>query len=174
MPIYALGDRQPQCAADTWVADNATLIGSVVLESGASAFFGVVIRGDTDLITIGAGSNVQDNAVLHTDAGFQLTLGRDVTVGHQAMLHGCSVGDGTLIGIGAIILNRAIIGKHCLVAAGAVIPEGKTYPERSLILGSPAKVARELNDQEVERIRLSAVHYAEHWKSYLKQLRRIS
>lgn len=174
MTLYALGDRQPLCAPDTWVADNATLIGSVVLESGASVFFGAVLRGDTDLIKIGAGSNIQDNAVLHTDPGIQLVLGRGVTVGHQAMLHGCTVGDGSLVGIGAIILNRAIIGKHCLVAAGALVPEGKTYPDRSLILGAPAKAVRELTNQEVDSLRQSSESYMARWKSYLSLLERVT
>lgn len=173
MPIYSLGDKHPRCAADTWVADNATLLGSVILESGASVFFGAVIRGDNDLITIGAGSNVQDNAVLHTDAGIPLTLGKSVTVGHQAMLHGCSVGDGSLIGIGAIILNRASIGKHSLVAAGAMVPEGKSYPDRSLILGTPAKVVRTLSDEEVAQLLLGAAQYVERWKLYAAQLRSV-
>ena len=173
MPIYALGNRKPLCAADTWIADNATLVGSVVLESCASVFFGAVLRGDNDLITIGERSNVQDKACLHTDAGIHLTLGRSVTVGHQAMLHGCSIGDGSLIGIGAIILNHAVIGKHCLVAAGAVVPEGKTYPERSLILGSPAKVVRELSEQEIQSMLMGAEHYIERWKLFADQLQRI-
>jgi len=174
MPNYSVGDRTPQCAADTWVADNATLIGSVVLESCASVFFGAVLRGDNDLIHIGERTNVQDKACLHTDAGIPLALGRSVTVGHQAMLHGCRVGDGSLIGIGAIILNHAVIGSHCLVAAGAVVPEGKTYPERSLILGSPAKVVRELNEQEVQGLLMAAEQYVERWKLYVDQLRRIA
>jgi carbonic anhydrase/acetyltransferase-like protein (isoleucine patch superfamily) len=145
-----------------------------VLESCASVFFGAVLRGDNDLITIGAGSNVQDNAVLHTDAGFHLNLGRNVTVGHQAMLHGCSVGEGSLIGIGAIILNNAQIGKHCLVAAGAMIPEGKSYPERTLILGSPAKVVRDLTDAEVAGLLQSAQLYVGRWQSYLGKLKPLS
>jgi len=173
MPIYALGDRKPQCAVDSWVADDATLIGSVVLESCASVLFGAVLRGDNDRITVGERSNVQDKACLHTDAGIRLTVGRCVTIGHQAMLHGCSVGDGSLIGIGAIILNHAVIGRHCLVAAGAVVPEGKTYPERSLILGSPAKVVRELSEEEVQGLLMGAEHYVERWKLYVNQLKRI-
>lgn len=173
MPIYALGDRKPLCAADTWVADNATLIGSVVLKSCASVFFGTVLRGDNDLITVGEYTNVQDNAMLHTDAGIPLTLGQYVTIGHHAMLHGCTVGDGSLIGIGAIILNRAVIGQHCLVAAGAVVPEGKTYPERSLILGAPAKVVRELSAQEIQALRMGAEQYVARWKLYSAQLKRI-
>lgn len=173
MPIYAFGDSKPLCASDTWIADNATLIGSVVLESGASVFFGAVLRGDNDRISVGECTNVQDSALLHTDAGIPLTLGKYVTIGHHAMLHGCSVGDGSLIGIGAIVLNRAVIGKHSLVAAGAVVPEGKTYPERSLILGSPAKVVRELSEQEIQAMLIGAKQYVERWKLYAKQLTRI-
>ncbi len=170
MTIYALGDKRPQCAPDAWVADNATVIGSVVLESEASIWFGAVIRGDNELITIGKRSNVQDNAVRHTDAGIPLTLGREVTVGHQAMLHGCSVGDGSLIGIGAIVMNRAVIGRNCIVAAGALVPEGKTYPERSLILGSPAKVARPLTDEEVAALSGSAAGYVARSRTFSEQL----
>ena len=174
MPFYALGDRQPLCAPDTWVADNATLIGSVVLESCASVFFGAVVRGDTDLITIGERTNIQDNAVLHTDAGIRLTLGKRIIVGHQAMLHGCTVGDGSLIGIGAIILNGAEIGKHSLVAAGAMVPEGKVYPDYSLILGSPAKVVRQLSEDEARALMLGADLYVERWKNYLVNLRPVA
>ncbi|MFA7268912.1 MAG: gamma carbonic anhydrase family protein [Sterolibacterium sp.] len=173
MAIYSLGNRRPQCAPDSWVADNATVIGSVILESGASVFFGAIVRGDTDLITIGAATNIQDNAVLHPDVGVPITLGKSVTVGHQAMLHGCSVGDGSLIGIGAIILNQAVIGKHCLVGAGALVPEGKIYPERTLILGSPAKVVRDLTDAEVQHLFDSADHYVKHWQNLVGKLQRI-
>ena len=170
MPLYSLGERSPICAADSWVADNATLIGSVRLAPGASVWFGVVVRADNDLISIGERTNIQDNAVLHTDAGFQLTLGREVTVGHQAMLHGCTVGDGSLIGIGAIVLNKAVIGSGCLVGAGAFIAEGKTFPDRSLIIGSPAKVVRELSDAEVAGLRAAAAGYVERWQAYRKDL----
>jgi len=170
MTIYALGDRRPACAPDAWVADNATVIGSVVLGPEANVWFGVVIRGDNDLITIGSRSNVQDNAVLHTDAGIPLTLGREVTVGHQAMLHGCSIGDGSLIGIGAIVMNRAVIGKNCIVAAGALVPEGKTYPDRSLIMGSPARVARQLSDEEVTSLPSFAAGYVARSKIFREQL----
>lgn len=171
MPFYSLGNRTPDIADDTWVADNATIIGSVVLESEASVFFGAVIRGDTDLITIGARSNIQDGAVLHTDEGIQLTIGKNVIVGHQAMLHGCNIGDGSLIGIGAIILNRAVIGKHCLVGAGAMVPEGKIYPDRSLILGTPAKAVRSLNDAEVQTLMDNAALYVARWKQYAAELK---
>jgi carbonic anhydrase/acetyltransferase-like protein (isoleucine patch superfamily) len=164
--IYSLGDRHIQRNDPVWIADNATVIGSVVLHRHASVFFGAVLRGDNDIIQIGEATNVQDNAVLHTDAGIPLTLGNYVTVGHQAMLHGCEVGDETLIGIGAIILNRAQIGAQCLVGAGTLIPEGKIFPPRSLIVGTPGKVVRELNDEEVARLRTVAEHYVQQWQRY--------
>jgi carbonic anhydrase/acetyltransferase-like protein (isoleucine patch superfamily) len=171
MPVYAYGECTPQFPDDCWIADNATLLGSVVLAHQASVFFGAVLRGDNDVISIGEQSNVQDNAVLHTDAGIPLTLGRLVTVGHQAMLHGCRVGDGSLIGIGAVVLNRAVIGNYCLVGAGSLILEGKDFPDRSLIVGSPAKVVRQLNDEEVEELRQGALHYVERWQNYKRLLR---
>lgn len=174
MPLYALADRIPHCAPDSWVADNATIIGSVVLESCASVFFGAVIRGDTDLITIGERTNIQDNAVLHTDAGIQLTLGKRIIVGHQAMLHGCTVGDGALIGIGAIILNGAHIGAHSIVAAGAMIPEGKTYPPYSLILGSPGKIVRQITEAEAQALMQGADAYVARWQGYQNDLRCIT
>jgi carbonic anhydrase/acetyltransferase-like protein (isoleucine patch superfamily) len=170
MTIYALGDRRPERAPDAWVAENASVIGSVVLEAGSSVWFGVVIRGDNDLITLGSRSNVQDNAVLHTDPGIRLTVGREVTIGHQAMLHGCTIGDGSLIGIGAIILNGAVIGNNCLVAAGALVPEGRSYPDRSLIMGSPAKVARQLSDAEVAALLGFAEGYVQRSKTYRELL----
>jgi carbonic anhydrase/acetyltransferase-like protein (isoleucine patch superfamily) len=173
MPIYSLGDRHPRLDERTWIADNATVIGSVVLHRQASVLFGAVLRGDTDVIEIGEASNIQDNAVLHTDAGIRLTLGKRVTVGHQAMLHGCEVGDDCLIGIGAIVLNRAVIGAESLVGAGTVIPEGKVYPPRSLIMGTPGKVVREIEDADVARIRAAADHYVQRWQNYLARLRRI-
>lgn len=173
MPLYALGDRTPARHENTWIAETATLIGSVILDAEASVFFGAVIRGDTDLITIGARTNIQDHAVLHTDAGIRLTVGSDVIVGHHAMLHGCTIGDGSLIGIGAIILNGAVIGRQCIVAAGAVIPEGKTYPDRSLILGAPARAVRTLDDAEVQTVIDGAALYVARWKQYAKELKRL-
>ena len=170
MTIYALGDRRPEIAPDAWVCENATVVGSVVLGAASSVWFGVVVRGDNDLISIGERSNIQDNAVLHTDQGFKLAIGREVTVGHQAMLHGCTVGDGSLIGIGAIILNRAVIGKSCIVAAGALVPEGREYPDRSLIMGSPAKVTRQLNDEEVAALLGFAEGYVKRSKRFREQL----
>jgi carbonic anhydrase/acetyltransferase-like protein (isoleucine patch superfamily) len=171
MTIYTFGDRRPQIDDEVWIADNATVIGSVHLQRHASVFFGAVLRGDNDLMEIGEASNIQDNAVLHTDAGIRLTLGRRVTVGHQAMLHGCEVGDDCLIGIGAIILNHARIGAESLVGAGTLIPEGKEYPPRSLILGSPGKAVRQLEDTDVARIRAAAEHYMKRCQDYLAKLR---
>ena len=144
MAIYQLGDDAPRIAATAWVADNEQVIGRVELADDASVWYGAVLRGDNDRITVGARSNVQDGSVLHADAGFPLTLGADVTVGHQAMLHGCTVGDGSLIGIQAVVLNGATIGRRCLVGAGAVVTEGKEFPDGSLILGAPAKAVRSI------------------------------
>lgn len=170
MAILTLGERRPQLHAECWVAGNATVIGSVVLEKDASVWFNCVLRGDNDLITIGEGSNIQDGSVLHTDAGLRLTVGPKVTVGHLAMLHGCTIGEGSLIGIKAVILNRAVVGKHCLIGANSLIPEGKVIPERSLVVGSPGKVIRELTDEEVARLEASAAHYVENWRRYRREL----
>ena len=149
MPIYQLGEKHPQLAASTWVADSAQVIGDVRLEADVSIWFNTVLRGDNDPITIGSGSNIQDGSVLHTDDGVPLTIGRNVTVGHQVMLHGCTIGDESLIGIGAVVLNGAVIGRHCLVGAGALVTEGKTFPDGSLIIGSPARVARQLTPEQI-------------------------
>ncbi len=173
MPIYRLGDRAPQIAPSAWIAPSAEVIGSVLIEDGASVWFNTVIRGDNDLITLGEGCNVQDGAVLHTDAGIRLTLGPSVLVGHQAMLHGCTIGEGSLIGIQAVILNNAVIGKECLIGAGALIPEGKVIPDRSLVMGSPGKVVRQLSDQEAAMIRLGCVQYTERARRYKQELRQI-
>jgi len=171
MPIYQIGDDTPDIAPDAFVAPSAAVIGKVTLRSRASVWFGAVLRGDNEPITIGEGSNVQEGAVLHTDPGIPLTIGDRVTVGHQAMLHGCTVGDGSLIGIQAVILNGAVIGKNCLVGAGAVVTERKTFPDRSLILGSPAKVVRELTDEDVARLEASAVSYADRQAQYARELK---
>jgi carbonic anhydrase/acetyltransferase-like protein (isoleucine patch superfamily) len=144
MPIYRLGEHTPQIDPSAWIADNATVIGNVTLGAGVNVWFGAVLRGDNEPIVIGAGSNVQEGAVLHTDPGFPLTLGKSVTVGHQAMLHGCTVGDGALIGIQAVVLNGTVIGRECLVGACALVTEGKAFDDGSMILGSPAKVTRML------------------------------
>ena len=159
MSLYAIHDHRPTLAATAWVAPGAHVLGRVVLQEGANIWFGAVLRGDNEPIVIGEGSNVQENAVLHTDQGFPLTLGRSVTVGHQAMLHGCTVEDGSLIGIQAVVLNGARIGRQCLIGAGALVTEGKVIPDRSLVMGRPGKVVRTLTDEEVERIAAGAQHY---------------
>ena len=173
MPIYQLGEKHPQLAASTWVADSAQVIGDVRLEADVSIWFNTVLRGDNDPITIGSGSNIQDGSVLHTDDGVPLTIGRNVTVGHQVMLHGCTIGDESLIGIGAVVLNGAVIGRHCLVGAGALVTEGKTFPDGSLIIGSPARVARHLTPEQIEALRRSAQHYIENARRYREQLARL-
>lgn len=173
MTLYALGERRPELRGEAWVAETAAVIGNVLIEDGASVWFNAVIRGDNELITLGRGSNVQDGAVLHTDPGYPLTLTADVLVGHQAMLHGCTIGEGSLIGIQAIVLNGAVIGRECLIGAGALIPEGKVIPDRSLVLGSPGKVVRQLTDQEAAFIRLGCVQYTERARRYKRELQRL-
>ena len=159
MPIFRIDEKSPCIDPSAWVAPNATIIGDVRLAAGASVWWNAVLRGDNDPISIGENTNIQDGSVLHTDEGVPLHLGRDVTVGHLVMLHGCTVGDGSLIGIGSIVLNRAVIGQGSIVGANTLIPEGKTYPDRVLIVGSPGKVIRSLTDEEVLRLRASATHY---------------
>lgn len=173
MPIYKIGDKTPQIHESAFVADTATIIGDVVLAENSSVWPGVAIRGDNEPITVGLGSNVQEGAVLHADPGFPLTIADGVSIGHQAMLHGCTVGEGSLIGIQAIVLNGAVIGKHCLVGAGALVTERKTFPDRSLIIGVPAKVARELTDEEVANLKRNADNYAERRQVFKEQLVRI-
>lgn len=169
--IYTIENRKLETrGAEYFIADNATIIGSVVLENKTSIWFNTVLRGDDAVITIGEGSNVQDGSVLHSDPGLPLTLGRYVTVGHMVMLHGCTIGDNSLIGIGAVVLNNAKIGQNCLVGAGSLIPEGKTYPDGSLILGTPGRVVRQLNPPELQLIRLSAEHYVHNINRYRKGL----
>jgi len=168
--FYRIGERTPEKADQVFVADNATVIGSVVLQEQSSIWFNAVLRGDNDTITIGPQSNVQDGSVLHTDSGIKLTLGRGVTVGHNAMLHGCEVGDYSLIGIGAVVLNKAKIGKHCIIGANALIPEGMDIPDGSLVVGSPAVVKRELNDMQKKMLEASAAHYVQNAKKYLETL----
>ncbi|RMX02599.1 gamma carbonic anhydrase family protein [Corticibacter populi] len=171
MALYALEDIQPQVDPSAWVADSAAVIGKVTLAVDTSVWFGAVIRGDTEDIRIGAGSNIQDASVLHADFGKPLTIGRDVTVGHQVMLHGCTIGDESLIGIGAVILNGARIGRNCLVGARALVTENKEFPDGSMILGSPAKVVRALSPEEIEGLRQSARHYVENARRFAKGLR---
>ncbi|WP_020201464.1 gamma carbonic anhydrase family protein [Cupriavidus sp. WS] len=173
MALYQLGDTAPTIDPDAYVAPEATIIGNVTLKARASAWPGVVIRGDNEPIVVGESSNVQEGTVLHTDPGCPLTIGDKVSIGHQAMLHGCTVGEGSLIGIQAVILNRAVIGKECLVGAGAVVTEGKVFPDRSLILGAPAKVVRELTEQDVANLYRNAETYATRQAMYKTQLKRI-
>ena len=149
MALYQLDELAPRLAPGAWVADSAQVIGNVELGVNASVWFGAILRGDTELLKIGSGSNVQDGSVLHADVGFPVTLGENVTVGHKVMLHGCTVGDGSLIGIGAVVLNGAKIGRHCLVGAGALVTEGKEFPDGSMIIGSPAKVMRQLMPEQI-------------------------
>jgi carbonic anhydrase/acetyltransferase-like protein (isoleucine patch superfamily) len=157
--IYSLGDHHVVIEGDTFVAPSASVIGRVTLQQDSSVWFGAVLRGDADQITIGPESNVQDNAVCHADPGFPLTLGRGVTVGHHAMVHGCTVGDYSLIGIHAVVLNGAVIGKNCVIGANALIPEGKVIPDNSLVMGTPGKVVRTLDEKAIQGLRLSAQVY---------------
>ncbi len=172
MAIYSLGERKVAFRGEEWfIADNATVIGTVVLHNQASVWFNAVVRGDSDIITIGERTNIQDAAVLHADPGVPLTLGKNVSVGHQAMLHGCTVGDGTLVGIGAIIMNHAVIGSGCLVGAGALIPEGKTFPDGVLVVGSPGKIVRELKPEEKAELLKNADTYVRRSKLYREKLK---
>lgn len=171
MAVYSLGERRVEVQGTDWyIAESASVIGSVRIEDRASIWFNVVVRGDNDQIVIGEGSNLQDSAVLHTDAGIKLTLGRNVSVGHLVMLHGCSIGDGSLIGIGSVILNHALIGKHCLIGAGSLIAEGKTIPDGVLALGSPAKVVRDLSQAEIDNLQNIADGYMRRAKIFKQQL----
>jgi carbonic anhydrase/acetyltransferase-like protein (isoleucine patch superfamily) len=170
--LYSLGDVKVTLESkDIFVADNATVVGNVVLEAASSVWFNVVIRGDNELITIGNASNVQDGSVLHTDVGYPLTLGRGVTVGHKAMLHGCTVDDYSLIGINAVILNGAKIGKHCLIGANALVPEGMEIPDGSLVVGSPAKIKRELSPAQKKMLELSAASYVKNAVRFKRDLK---
>ena len=167
---YRLGDLRVETHPQSWVAPTATLIGKVRLQAGANVWFGAVLRGDNELIDIGENSNVQDGTVMHTDMGWPLTLGKGVTVGHNAMLHGCTVGDYSLIGIGAVILNGARIGKHCIIGANALVPEGREIPDGSLVVGSPGKVVRELTPAQQQLLEASAAHYVHNAQRYARDL----
>lgn len=171
MTCYALGDQTPHLDPSAYVAAEATLIGAVSLAAGASVWSGAVIRADNEPIVLGENTNIQENAVLHVDTGKPLVIGKDVTVGHQAMLHGCTIHDGALIGIQAVVLNGAVIGRNSLVGAGALVTEGKTFPERSLIIGAPAKAVRTLSDDEVAALERSARDYAARAARYKESLR---
>ncbi len=166
MTLYSLDGHAPQIADDTWIAPDANLIGRIVLERAASVWFGSTLRGDNEEIVIGPGSNVQENCVMHTDIGFPLTVGAGCTIGHKAMLHGCTIGDNTLIGMGATVLNGAVIGRNCLIGAGALVTEGKEIPDGSLVMGAPARVVRSLDDAAIEGLRASALHYQQNMRRY--------
>lgn len=169
---YSLGDRIPVLEGDDhYIADGARVIGQVRLKSNSSVWFNCVLRGDTEWISVGEGSNVQDGSVLHADPGYPLTIGDDVTVGHKVMLHGCTIGDNSLIGIGSTILNGAVIAENCIVGANALITENKTFPAGSLIIGAPARVARELSDEEIASISEAAKHYVGNAARYCKELK---
>ena len=170
--IYSLGDKKVQIVGeDYFIAENATVIGSVIIHNDVSIWFNSVIRGDNDPITIGEGTNIQDGAVLHTDEGIPLNIGKGVTVGHQAMLHGCQVGDNSLIGISAVVLNNAEIGKNCIIGANSLITQGKVIPDNSMVLGSPGKIVREVNEEEIEELKHSAEHYIGNFKRFKEQLK---
>jgi carbonic anhydrase/acetyltransferase-like protein (isoleucine patch superfamily) len=173
MALYELDGIAPRVAESAWVADSAEVMGNVVLGEDASIWFGAVLRGDNETLSIGAGSNVQDGSVLHSDLGQPLTLGERVTVGHKVVLHGCTVGDESLIGIGAVVLNGARIGRHCLVGAGALVTEGKEFPDGSMILGSPAKAVRQLTPEQIEGLRRSAQTYVANARRFRAGLHRI-
>ena len=174
MAIYQLDEHTPRLADTAWVADSAQVMGNVELAADSSIWFGVVIRGDTETIRIGKGSNIQDGSVLHADVGKPLTVGNHVTVGHKVMLHGCTIGDGSLIGIGAVVLNGARIGKGCLVGAGALVTEGKEFPDGSMILGSPAKAVRELTPEQIQGLHMSALHYIENAQRFKLGLKKLA
>ncbi len=168
--IFSLGTSTPRLQGNNFVAANATVIGNVIVGRNSSIWWNVVIRGDNDCITLGDNVNIQDGSVLHTDEGVPLVLEDDVSVGHMAMLHGCTVREGSLIGIKAVVLNRAVIGRECLIGANSLIPEGKVIPDRSLVVGSPGRVVRQLGDEEVRMIRWISQHYLENAERYLREL----
>ena len=170
MPIYPLGELTPNVDPDSWIAPNATLIGQVEVAKGASIWWNCTVRGDTDLLSVGENSNIQDNSVLHTDPGIPMVVGKNVTVGHRVILHGCTIGDNTLIGMGSTLLNGSVIGKNCLIGANTLIPEGKVIPDRSLVVGLPGRIVRELTDEEVAGLQTSADRYVAQWQRYEREL----
>ena len=173
MAIYQFGDFLPEVSPSAWVAESAQVMGRVALAEGASVWYGAVLRGDNDRIAIGRNSNIQDGSVLHTDDGMPLTLGEGVSVGHLVMLHGCSIGDHSLIGMQSVVLNGARIGRHSIVGAGALVTEGKAFPDGVLIVGSPAKVARELTPEQIERLKLTSAHYVQQAQRHRSLIKRI-
>jgi len=169
--FYDLKDKKTKNSGENWVAPNAVVIGDVTLEKNSSIWFNATLRGDIENICVGEGSNVQDGSVLHTDPGYPLKVGKNVTVGHLVMLHGCIIGDNSLIGIGAVILNNAKIGKNCIIGAKSLITENKEIPDSSLVVGSPGRVIRKVTDEEVKAIKKNAIRYQENWKKYSKSLK---
>ena len=173
MAVFQLDELVPQIADSAWIADNAQVMGEVQMDAHSSVWFSSVLRGDSEKITIGEGSNIQDGSVLHADLGMPLNIGKYVSVGHMVQLHGCTIGDESLIGIGAIVLNGAKIGKNCLVGAGSLVTEGKEFPDGSMIMGSPAKAVRELTPEQIQGLRMSAKHYIENAHRYQSGLKKI-
>lgn len=173
MTLYQLPDHTPDIHPESWIAPNAIVIGTVNLRKNASLWWNVVARGDNDPITIGENTNVQDGSVLHTDVGVPLEIGANCTIGHMVMLHGCTIGENSLIGIGSVIMNHAVIGKNCIVGSNSLVPEGKVFPDGVLILGSPAKVVRQLEPAEIEKLKDSASNYVLNWQRYAKHLQSI-
>lgn len=173
MTLFALGDLRPDIHDDTWIAPCANLVGQVVIDKAASVWFGVTIRADHEVIRVGKGSNVQEDVVMHIDKGYPLTIGENCTIGHKAMLHGCTIGDNSLIGMGATVLNGAKIGKNCLIGAGALITEGKEIPDNSLVMGAPGKIIREVDAAGVQRLTASALHYQDNMRRFKAELKEI-
>jgi carbonic anhydrase/acetyltransferase-like protein (isoleucine patch superfamily) len=171
MTLYALADKRPDIDADAWVAPDANVIGNVVLRAGSSVWFCSTLRGDNERIEVGEGSNVQENCVFHTDLGFPLTIGKNCTIGHKVMLHGCTIGDNSLIGMGATVLNGARIGRNCLIGAGALITENKEIPDGSLVMGAPGKVVRTLDQAAIQMLTASALHYTENAARFRQELK---
>lgn len=173
MAVYELDGVKPERHPESWVADSAAVLGRVIMHKDSSVWFGATVRGDNDPVIIGEGSNVQDGSVLHTDVGYPLTIGKNVTIGHLVMLHGCEIGDGSLIGIGAVVLNGAKIGRGCLVGAGSLVTEGKEFPDGSMIMGSPAQVVRQLTPEQIARVASSAAHYVLQAQRHRTQMERV-
>ena len=169
--FYDLENKKVKNSEENWVAPNASIIGDITLEKNTSVWFNATLRGDVENIYVGEGSNIQDGSVLHTDPGYPLKIGKDVTIGHLVMLHGCTIGDNSLIGIGAVILNGAKVGKNCIIGANTLVSENKVIPDNSLIVGSPGKNIRHVSDEEANSITENAIHYQENWKVYKNNLR---
>jgi len=174
MPLYQLATVAPRIDPTAWIADSATVIGNVSIDQDCSVWFGAVIRGDNEPVRIDAGANIQEGAVLHTDPGYPLHVAAGATIGHQAMLHGCSIGQGSMVGIQAVVLNGARIGRNCLVGAGALVTERKEFPDNSLIVGTPAKVLRQLTEEEIAGLQRNAAEYAERARFFACELKKIN